>query len=41
MNLNGIQASRISKIYKNIGNVLYVSIDDMEAENARLKERVK
>jgi hypothetical protein len=41
MDLNKVPASRISKIHKIIGDALDVSIDDMEAENARLKERVK
>jgi len=41
MDLNKVPVSRIVKIYKIIGDALDVSIDEMEAKNAQLKERVK
>jgi hypothetical protein len=40
-NLNNMLPSGITKIHKVTGDALDVSIDDMEAENARLKERIQ
>jgi hypothetical protein len=39
MDLRGVPASKLSKIYMVTGNSLDISIDDMEAENERLKNK--
>jgi hypothetical protein len=39
--LSKFPASQISKIHKVIGDALDVSIDDLEAQNAKLKEKVR
>jgi hypothetical protein len=40
-NLSGVLPSRIAKIHRATGDALEVSVDEMEAENVMLKERVK
>jgi hypothetical protein len=41
MDLRGVPTSKLSKIHMVTGNSLDISIDDMEAENERLKNKVR
>jgi hypothetical protein len=41
MDLRGVPTSKLSKIHMVTGNALDISIDDMEAENEILKNKVK
>jgi hypothetical protein len=39
--LSRVLPSRLTRIHKSTGDALEVSVDEMEVENAMLKERVK
>jgi hypothetical protein len=41
LDLNGVPTSRITRMHKSTRDALEVSVDGLEAENARLKERIK